>query len=843
MNSYCLSPRFCNFHHCFIELPLHFSHNIFDHAVTLVEWNSGRVYLWALFLILPEADICRLDYGFSRSLGLLEQSKLFISFPQLYLPQCIRTDGYFIFLKPSRYIFPLDTFQVFITNSNSPVIVSTYLLKNFTDVHSCSSHLNFYPILHSPDSYPNYVSKYLFCFPNICISDSLGILLRPSAYSGKKPTKITLLISQVTHDLFSESKIIDAFKKLIAVLSKISIFPVRNIQEFLIDIEGITVFVVMQMDCLNKETHSFLYLSLLECIPIDVIIQSDLQTPKMTDRLHHHQCSRFPSNPQFFGYNHLKSHSKRILKSFLSPLNHINTNLTMLVTGENVASQNGTKSFVMFMLAIVSDLNFIMHIETLNCMSLLGKNLNIIIKSLTAIFGQESNSIIILYNFECLFPETFGEHRFNRHASTIYQFLFSITYRRRRFKNKLIFIATTKSKDFDLEPLICPQGKHLFQHRLVIKQPTYQDRLYILENNIQNYFPLSNYEIDCNLLISEFPNVHPRKYLKIILRSIQYSVLEGNRKTIQEILRTFFSYYASHNYLGLSNFLTKRLPYTVPLLDSVRKPIVDTLSLHLKFPRLISKLPLRNKVGILLYGMPGTGKTYFVDSLAKENSLNVLKIRGPEVLDKYIGASEDKIREIFALARASTPSLIFFDEFDSIARCRGSQHMGVLDRVVNQLLTELDGVQELDGVSIIATTCHPELIDTALLRPGRIGMHIKCNLPSLEERKNMIEYLMKESHIDTIQSNDVMAIAELTSGFSHADINSLIASYKHANLNSSLRRSPLTQDKFIVSQIGNLTIPHPSLSRSDREKYELMYLFFEKPCNSRYSRGMKITCA
>ena len=140
----------------------------------------------------------------------------------------------------------------------------------------------------------------------------------------------------------------------------------------------------------------------------------------------------------------------------------------------------------------------------------------------------------------------------------------------------------------------------------------------------------------------------------------------------------------------------------------------------MKCPELFAS-GVRQRSGILLYGPPGTGKTLLAKAIATECSLNFISVKGPELLNMYIGESEKNVRQVFETARNARPCILFFDELDSLApmRGRGSDSGGVMDRVVSQLLTELDGVQEGTDVFVIGATNRPDLLESALLRPGR----------------------------------------------------------------------------------------------------------------------------
>jgi peroxin-1 len=163
-----------------------------------------------------------------------------------------------------------------------------------------------------------------------------------------------------------------------------------------------------------------------------------------------------------------------------------------------------------------------------------------------------------------------------------------------------------------------------------------------------------------------------------------------------------------------------------------------------KYRRIYERAPIQLPKGILLFGPPGCGKSYLVPALAKECGHTLITCRGPELLDRYIGASEANVRQLLERARSAAPSILFLDEFDSLAPRRGSDNTGVTDRVVNQLLTYLDGVETmLQGVFLVAATSRPDKIDPALLRPGRLDQHIYVGYPdsSVELRDILVKMM------------------------------------------------------------------------------------------------------
>lgn len=169
-------------------------------------------------------------------------------------------------------------------------------------------------------------------------------------------------------------------------------------------------------------------------------------------------------------------------------------------------------------------------------------------------------------------------------------------------------------------------------------------------------------------------------------------------------------------------------------LENAKRDLREMVEMPLKEPHIFKQAGIKAPKGILLTGPPGTGKTLLAKAVATESEANFISIKGPELVSKWVGESEKAIREIFKKAKQVSPCVIFFDEFDSIATLRGSSNNNSNDKIVNQLLTELDGVEELAGVSIIAATNRPDLIDEALKRPGRLDSIIEIPMPDEKTR-------------------------------------------------------------------------------------------------------------
>ena len=215
-------------------------------------------------------------------------------------------------------------------------------------------------------------------------------------------------------------------------------------------------------------------------------------------------------------------------------------------------------------------------------------------------------------------------------------------------------------------------------------------------------------------------------------------------------------------------------------LETVKRELQEAVEWPMKYPTLYTKLGHRMPRGILLHGPSGTGKTLLAKAVATESEANFISVRGPELLSKWVGESERGVREIFRRARQASPCVIFFDEIDSIAPIRGvGGETAVTERVVSQLLTELDGIESLHGVVVLAATNRADMIDTALLRPGRFDKIILVPLPDKEGRRKILEINTKEipvirepmtNGMKNLDYVDIEKIAEVTDGMSGADV-------------------------------------------------------------------------
>jgi transitional endoplasmic reticulum ATPase len=206
-------------------------------------------------------------------------------------------------------------------------------------------------------------------------------------------------------------------------------------------------------------------------------------------------------------------------------------------------------------------------------------------------------------------------------------------------------------------------------------------------------------------------------------------------------------------------------------LEPVKLELKEAVELPLKNPQVFKNLGIEAPRGVLLYGPPGCGKTLLAKAVATESEANFIAIRGPELLSKWVGESEEGVRRVFRRARQVAPCIIFFDEIDSIAGTRGEEvGTKVTERVVNQILTEIDGIEKMEGVTVIAATNRPDLLDTALLRPGRFDSLIEIPEPDAEARLAILKVHTRNMPLKDVNLSD---LARRTDQFSGADIAAL----------------------------------------------------------------------
>ena len=264
-------------------------------------------------------------------------------------------------------------------------------------------------------------------------------------------------------------------------------------------------------------------------------------------------------------------------------------------------------------------------------------------------------------------------------------------------------------------------------------------------------------------------------------------------------------------------------------LEGTKERLRETIQWPLDYPEVFEELDMQAAKGVLMYGPPGTGKTLMAKAVANESDSNFISIKGPELLSKWVGESEKGVREVFSKARENAPTVVFFDEIDSIATERGSGEGGgsqVSERVVSQLLTELDGLEELEDVVVIATSNRPDLIDSALLRPGRLDRHVHVPVPDEEARRAIFAVHTRDKPL--ADDVDLDMLAAETEGYVGADIEAVT---REASMAASREFIQSVDPEEIGESVGNVRVKAehfeaaldevtPSVTEETQERYQ-----------------------
>merc|ERR1711998_41603 len=267
-------------------------------------------------------------------------------------------------------------------------------------------------------------------------------------------------------------------------------------------------------------------------------------------------------------------------------------------------------------------------------------------------------------------------------------------------------------------------------------------------------------------------------------------------------------------------------------LEQTKRNLQEIILYPIEHPEKFEKFGMQPSRGVLFYGPPGCGKTLLAKAVASETSANFVSIKGPELLTMYFGESEANVREVFDKARSAAPCVLFFDELDSIGTARGSSQGdagGAGDRVMNQLLTEIDGVGVKKNVFFIGATNRPELLDQALLRPGRLDQLIYIPLPDRPARQGILESTLRKSPIAPNVPMDF--VAQKTEGFSGADLSQLCQIAAKAGIRDAIAAEELkagddAMDDVSGAELGRkhfeeaFTVARRSVGQTDLAKYD-----------------------
>ncbi|XP_044266288.1 peroxisome biogenesis factor 1 [Tribolium madens] len=495
---------------------------------------------------------------------------------------------------------------------------------------------------------------------------------------------------------------------------------------------------------------------------------------------------------------------------------------------------------------------YFVHTKIINCKSIKGKTVESLHRLLSTTFFDlihHQPSVLILDNLEILCENVNEGDALSQNTvyyNRVSEMLESI-FENFCENNAVALLATVESTSKLHKNIYTTRGHHLFKHVYAINQLNKNDRKKLLEFFFVHY---NHNEVDLEKLVEKTESFVMRDIFDFVNKTLfelyQNDFDKDTMKITEKYCEVALETVTETSLSGVNLLPSgdKNLDDIGGLAD-VKKLLIETMLWPAKFSNVFSNAPLRLPSGLLLYGPPGTGKTILAGAAAKHCGLRLISIKGPELLSKYIGASEQAVRDVFQRAQSAKPCILFFDEFDSLAPRRGHDNTGVTDRVVNQLLTQLDGIETLSGVFVLAATSRPDLLDPALLRPGRLDIHIRCPLPDKKSRLEILKVLSKSLNF----SNDVNLekIASATEGFSGADLQAVLYSAQLDSVKDLLQDEGNMQEFYYeihqVQLMEALKNTRASLSKAEQLKYEQIYKRFEGGGSSDFTPGSRATLA
>jgi len=267
-------------------------------------------------------------------------------------------------------------------------------------------------------------------------------------------------------------------------------------------------------------------------------------------------------------------------------------------------------------------------------------------------------------------------------------------------------------------------------------------------------------------------------------------------------------------------------------LEDAKRELREAVEWPLRYGPVFEYMNATPPKGILLYGPPGTGKTMLAKAVASESEANFINVKGPEFLSKWVGESEKAVRETFRKARQASPCIVFMDEIDSIAPTRGGDSDShVTERVISQLLSEMDGLESLHNVVVIAATNRPDMLDPALLRPGRFDRLVKIGAPDLEARKQILKVHAKNKPL--APDVDLDDLARRTDGYTGADLAAMVneatmlAIRRLVSKNKELKPEAFKKEKIGMQSFNEALAKVKPVARTDLSKYEKIVKDFE----------------
>ncbi|XP_012278044.1 peroxisome biogenesis factor 1 [Orussus abietinus] len=507
---------------------------------------------------------------------------------------------------------------------------------------------------------------------------------------------------------------------------------------------------------------------------------------------------------------------------------------------------SGKTTFCKSLLRVFREKPYFVHTHFVDCKALKGKKVEMMQKIMSSAMSDCSYhepSILFLDGLESVAssPPNDEENTPDTiNAARIADMIFSMTseYQKSRY---ISLIATCVDPRKLSQRLRAAKGTHFFQTVLKIPNLKKEDRIEILKSILRGKLHISE-EIEWDnfgnktegWVTQDLANMAEKAAFAAWKRHVKNKLISPLTLLEEDMASSFqnslpMSLHGVNIYKGLGHCWSD-----IGGLEEVKRALTEILHWPLKYSEIFKNAPIKYQGSVLLYGMPGTGKTMLAGAIAKECELNLISVKGPELLSKYIGASEEAVRDIFEKAQRAKPCVLFFDEFDSLAPRRGHDSTGVTDRVVNQLLTQLDGVEDREGVAVVAASSRPDLLDPALLRPGRLDKALLCPLPSEADREEILRALCKDQNLDT-KDLDLRTLAEMSSGLTGADLKSMLAQARLTAVEEVLQtlspgeQADLKRVKITQEQLCNsMKSTRPSLTTEEKLRYTKIYARFSK---------------
>ncbi|CAH1979790.1 unnamed protein product [Acanthoscelides obtectus] len=493
-----------------------------------------------------------------------------------------------------------------------------------------------------------------------------------------------------------------------------------------------------------------------------------------------------------------------------------------------------------------------MHIKMIKCKSIKGKTMDSLERLFQNIFHElvlHQPSLLVIDDLHVMCENIKDDESapnaiyFNRISEMFHNFLKPYIT-----KHVIGICATSESLEKLNKNMYSSRGSHVFKNVFTISELDKQDRQTIMKHLLQNY-KIVDIEFDelsvktDGFVFQDMVNFCEKVIYEGLKHSEDDERVEITMENCEKALEN--TCILSLENVNLHSPGDRDFSHIGGLHD-VKQILVETLLWPVKYPQIFADAPLRLQSGLLLYGPPGTGKTMLAGAAAKQCRLRIVTVKGPELLSKYIGASEQAVRDVFQKAQRAKPCILFFDEFDSLAPRRGHDNTGVTDRVVNQFLTQLDGIESLVGVCVLAATSRPDLLDPALLRPGRLDRQILCPLPNKAERLEILKVISK--NLDLAADVDLEEIAKSTEHFSGADLQSLMYTAQMFTVDVVDGNEAVSNPNmlFITQEYLRMALKRtrPSLPSHERLKYDRIYEKFHKGAAVQdFEAGKKATLA